>query len=108
MGEKERQIEKLEADSETANQKAVTAKKHVEDAAEQLDRIKELVKNLSDRNLSDLVEQLNSDRRTTEIADSLSAAEEQHQAQQDAIQKKLHKDEQNMNQLKSKQEELQE
>ena len=68
------QIEKLEADSETANQKAVTAKKHVEDAAEQLDRIKELVKNLSDRNLSDLVEQLNSDRRTTEIADSLSVS----------------------------------
>ena len=68
------QIEKLEADSETAKQKAVTAKKHVEDAAEQLDRIKELVKNLSDRNLSDLVEQLNNDRRTTEIADSLSVS----------------------------------
>ena len=52
----------------------MTARKHVDDATQQLERIKELVQNLSDRNLSDLVEQLNSDRRTTEIADSLSVS----------------------------------
>ena len=66
------QIEQLEFDSESANVKAQTANDHIDQAKKQLETIKTLVKDLTDRNLEDLVGQLSTDRRTLEIADDLT------------------------------------
>merc|ERR1712187_1104046 len=83
-------------------------------AKEQLTKIKNLVAHLSGRKLGDLVDQLNNDRRTDEISQDLSDAEQQYedllaafekfkqnqQDQQNDIERKLRQDESNMDKLK--------
>merc|ERR1712023_15394 len=108
------QIETLESASEQAKKQAQTAKDHIDTAKEQRTKIKNLVENLSGRKLGDLVDQLNNDRRTDEISQDLSDAEQQYedllaafekfkqnqQDQQNDIESKLRQDESNMDKLK--------
>lgn len=118
--QKEKEINDLEQKSNEANDQAAKAKEHIDQAQVQLNRIKKLVEDMSGRKLNDLIVQLNTHHRTEGITKELEGAEKQYerllnvfnnfkadqQAKQAEIQSKLRKDEENMANLKTKQEQL--